>query len=174
MKDIIGLLAALGALVFTMNAQGKKSVEDLGEGIGVNLDDVYKEQGMRFNVDWKLLKALAIVESSERPEVKNPADPSFGLMQILCVPDGKGGCSNRFNIEGWPPQKEEDLYDPQYNVSLGAQIIKWNIDTFGFVKGIAVYNNWSARNEQPPFSNQSYVDKVLREYRGLGGTIEID
>lgn len=170
-REIIVIGAGLIGLVWTMNTQGKNIVEETGSGTMKPLDDIYKEQGQRFGVDWKLLKALAIVESSERPQVKNPADPSYGLMQVLCVPDGNGGCSNKFNIEGWPPAKAEDLYDAEYNVSLGAQIIKWNIETFGFEKGIAVYNNWSARNEQAPYSNQSYVDKVLREFRNLGGEV---
>lgn len=171
MNKTMGVIIALIGLLYTMNAQGKKSVEDAGEGNAVDLDSIYKDMAEQYGLDWRLLKAIAIVESSERPEVKNPADPSYGLMQVLCVPDGKGGCSNKFNIAGWPPEKAEDLYIPEYNVSLGAQIIKWNIETYGFVKGIAVYNNWSARNQQEPFSNQNYVDKVLKEYRALGGTV---
>lgn len=171
MKELAIFIASLAGLLWSMNTQGKNIVKETGAGTVKPLDTIYKEQGERFNVDWRLLKALSIVESSERPQVKNPADPSYGLMQVLCVPDGNGGCSNKFNIEGWPPVNAEALYDAEYNVSLGAQIIKWNIDTFGLVKGIAVYNNWSARNEQQPFSNQSYVDKVLREFRNLGGTV---
>jgi len=137
----------------------------------VTLDSLYQKYGLRFGVQPSLLKALAIVESSENPNAKNPTDPSVGLMQILCVPDGKGGCKNKFNIIGWPPGKEADLYDPDYNLSLAAQIIRWNIDTYGFNRGIAVYNSWEARlsPEWGPFPNQSYVDKVLGHYFALTG-----
>ena len=173
MKEIIVIGAGLVGLLWTMNSQGKEIAAVTEGGTDeMSLDEIYKKWATRFGLDWKLLKALSIVESSERPQVKNPADPSFGLMQILCIPDGNGGCKNKFNIAGWPPKNEEELYNPDYNVMLGAQIIKWNIDTYGFVKGIAVYNNWGARNESAPYSNQSYVDKVLKEYRALGGEVE--
>jgi len=173
-EKILVILAAFGAFLFSTNSVAKKSAREETGNIGVtnmSLDEIYKDAGNEFSVDWKLIKAHAIIESSERPEVKNAADPSYGLMQILCVPDGAGSCKNRFNIVDWPPVSVEDLFDPLYNVRMGAQIIKWNQDTFGLKQGIAVYNNWSARNDNydGPYRNQGYVDKVLSEYRKLGG-----
>ena len=174
MNNWLAIVAAFGAFLFSLNGQAKKSALEDNSDIGVtgmNLDEIYKIVGEEFTVDWRLIKALAIVESSERPGVKNAADPSFGLMQILCQPDGNGGCSNTFNIEGWPPRSSDELFDPLYNVRLGTQIIKWNVETFGFKQGIAVYNNWGARNDSydGPFRNQGYVNKVLSEFRKLGG-----
>lgn len=55
------------------------------------LDALYARHGKEKGVDPTLLKALAITESSEDPRAVNPADPSVGLMQILCVPNGAGG-----------------------------------------------------------------------------------
>ena len=174
MEKILVILAAFGAFLFSTDIQSKKSAREETGNIGttgMSLDDIYKEGGTEFGVDWKLIKAHAIVESSERPGAKNAADPSYGLMQILCQPDGEGGCRNQFNIEDWPPASSEDLYDPLLNVRLGAQIIRWNQDTFGLHQGIAVYNNWGARNDNydGPYRNQEYVNKVLSEYRKLGG-----
>jgi soluble lytic murein transglycosylase-like protein len=138
----------------------------------VTLDDLYQSHGRQHGLDPMLLKAIAIVESSENPNAKNPADPSIGLMQILCVPDGNGSCSNKLNIQGWPPADARLLYDPDYSLYLGGQILKWNISTYGFKKGIAVYNSWGARldPDDGPFRNQNYVDKVLNNYYGLTGT----
>lgn len=173
MEKLIGLTVAFIGLLFAMNAQGKKLATETdenipdGEGNTVTLDDIYKDKAEQFNLDWRLIKAIAIVESNERPNAVNPSDPSMGLMQILCIPDGKGGCKNKFNIIAWPPKSKDELFDPDYNVFIGAQILKWNIDTYGLRQGVAVYNNWSARNESEPFSNQSYVDKVFREYNAL-------
>ncbi len=138
----------------------------------MDLDLLYEKWGQRYGVDPKLLKALAIVESSEQPNAKNPADPSFGLMQILCVNDGLDNpCKNKFNIEGWEGATPNRLFNPDFNVSLGAQIIAWNVRTYGFKRGIATYNRWASRKDPAdgPFGNQRYVDKVLREYRALGG-----
>jgi len=175
MERLLVILAAFGAFFFTANTQSKKSAIEETGNIGVSkmtLDEIYKNAGDQYGVDWKLIKAHAIIESSERPGVKNSADPSYGLMQILCLPDGNGGCRNKFNIKGWPPKTSEELFDPVYNVDLGAQIIRWNQDTYGLKQGIAVYNNWGARNDSydGPYRNQAYVDKVLTEYRGMGGS----
>lgn len=130
------------------------------------LDFIFTKYGTLYNVDPRLLKALAMVESSMNPNaVRNnpPHDVSMGLMQILCLPDGKGGCTNKFNIDGWKGVTAQALLSPDLNVKLGAQIIAWNIRTFGYKRGIAVYNNWSARNSPAdgPFPNQGYVNKVL-------------
>ncbi|MGD9159003.1 MAG: transglycosylase SLT domain-containing protein [Desulfobacteraceae bacterium] len=138
-----------------------------------SLDTIFQKYGDQYNVDWKLLKAIATVESSLNPDAKNPSDPSYGLMQIYCTPDGKGGCTNKFNINGWPPKSAEALLDPELNVMLGAQIIAWNLATYPLLKAIAVYNSWSARNDPPdgPFVNQDYVDKVATAYVNLGGSL---
>lgn len=137
----------------------------------VSVDDLFKEAGEKYDVDPVLIKAVASVESSLDPRAYNPADPSYGLMQVLCKPDGNGGCSNVFNIDSWPPESAEELYDPSINIGYGAQILAHNIKTYGFRKGIAVYNSWSARHDPDngPFVNQDYVDKVLAKFYSFGG-----
>ena len=133
------------------------------------LDTLYQKHGRLRNLDWRLLKAIAQVESSENPQAKNPSDPSYGLMQILCRPDGHGGCSNNLNVLGWPPMTVHSLYDPDYSLHIGAQILEWNIGRYGFLRGIACYNHWGARLSEPdgPFPNQKYVDKVMGKYNSL-------
>lgn len=139
-----------------------------------NLDFFYQDVGTRHGVDPLLLKAIAMVESSENPEAVNPSDPSYGLMQILCRADCPTcPCKNRFNIQGWDQATPETLMDVRFNLDLAAQILRWNIDNFGFVQGIAVYNRWESRNDPSngPFGNQGYVDKVLANFFNLGGAI---
>jgi len=134
-----------------------------------DLDVLYRKHGALQGVEWQLLKAIARVESAEDPSAKNPLDPSVGLMQVLCVPDGSGGCSNKLNVLDWPPGSEEDLYDADYSLHIASQILSWNQRTYGWLKGVAVYNSWSARYdaEGGPFRNQVYVDRVMKEYRSL-------
>jgi soluble lytic murein transglycosylase-like protein len=135
----------------------------------ITLDYLYERHGLQKGVDWMLLKAIARVESSENPRAKNPLDPSIGLMQILCQPDGQGGCKNRFHILDWPPESEAALYDPDLNIHFGSQILAWNVQTYGLKKGVAVYNCWDSRLDPAsgPFRNQRYVDKVFREYSAI-------
>jgi|APSaa5957512535_1039671.scaffolds.fasta_scaffold03441_2 hypothetical protein len=125
---------------------------------------LYKQFAVGKSYDWQLLKAIAMIESSENHLAENPADPSIGLMQVLCVPDGKGGCKNKLNVAGWDGIRAESLFDPEVNLKIASQILDWNIKKYGFNKGIAVYNRWESRNESEPFSNQSYLDKVLGAY----------
>ena len=172
------LIVIIGAVLVYLGFQTKAkadtsftSTADFGDTVEISLDDLYKKYGDRFSLDPLLLKAIAQVESSENPKAKNPADPSYGLMQLLCVPNGAGGCKNRLNVLGWPPENVEKLYDPDYSVYIGAQILSWNQGRYGFNKGIAVYNSWSAHTapQEGPFPNQGYLDKVLSKYRALGG-----
>jgi len=132
-------------------------------------DNLYQRYSEGKSFDWKLLKAIAIVESNENPNAINESDPSYGLCQLLCQPDGKGGCKNALNVVGWPPPSKDSLFDPEYNVYVASQILDWNISTYGTQKGIAVYNSWSANTANPdgPFPNQSYVEKVNKEYYAL-------
>jgi len=177
MWETVGVIAAFIGLIYFLKGRGEK-ISELSPPGGVpmpekpaapTLDDLYQRHGKQKGLDPMLLKAIAQVESSENPNAKNPADPSVGLMQVLCVPDGSGGCKNKFNIKGWPPDSEKALYDPDLSLHFGAQILKWNLDTYGMPKGIAVYNNWSARQDpqEGPFRNQGYVDKVLGKYYAL-------
>ncbi len=132
-------------------------------------DTLFQAHGAANNVDWRLLRAIAEVESHLNPRAINRRDPSFGLMQVHCVADTSGRCTNRFDVEGWAGMTRERLMDPEINVHIGAQVLAWNIRAFGFERGIAVYNRWDARltPRGRPFPNQFYVDKVLGRYRAL-------
>lgn len=131
-------------------------------------DSIFQRHGTRFNVDWRLLKAIAMKESSLNPAAINRSDPSIGMMQILCTGySSSKTCQNRFNIQSWPPQKSDDLFNADTNVFYGAQILSSNIKAYGLRKGIAVYNNWSARLQEEPFSNQGYLDTVIKIYEEL-------
>lgn len=159
-KDIFAVITALLTFKEVKKAMASTSTVDNDP------NKIYKEAGARYNVDWRLLKAIAQVESSENANAVNPSDPSYGLMQVLCT--GGEVCQNRFPaVNGWQGMTKTKLLDPEVNIDIATQILKWNIDNYGqdgLDRAIAVYNNWSARNQQRPFSNQSYVNKVLDKY----------
>ena len=128
------------------------------------MDDLFRKWGVVYGVDWQLLKSIAVTESRLNPDAVNAADnESIGLMQVLCRPDGGGGCSNGLNVDGWSEATRKKLFDPGFNIKIGAQILAWNIRTYGLPKAIAVYNRWAERTSPVagPFQNQLYVDAVL-------------
>lgn len=119
----------------------------------------------------EILAGVIYNESRFNPNARNLGDPSYGLGAVLCRGSvSQGGnilwdnpCTNNFNISGWNGQvTARDLLDPKTNISFAAQILGWNIKTYGERKGVAVYNNWSARTapSNGPFPNQQYVDNA--------------
>jgi soluble lytic murein transglycosylase-like protein len=132
------------------------------------MDDLFRKWGTQYGVGWQLLKAVARKESRLNPRAVNNADnESIGLMQVLCRPDGRGGCANNFRVEGWREATRERLFEPEFNIRIGAQILAWNVRKYGMPKAIAVYNRWTERASPRagPFVNQAYVDTVLANYK---------
>lgn len=180
---VIVASTAFGALLFFLPRTAEAAIPDTpGAPPAMNdLQALYIAAGARRGVDPVLLRALAQVESSENPDAVRwnpPYDCSVGLMQILAIPP-KGFIpepgadytpTNKFQVEGWPVTFQA-LKNPAVNLDIGAQILAWNLATFGYPKGIAVYNSWSARNDPDdgPFMNQAYVAKVLRHVAALTG-----
>lgn len=162
---------AVGAYFFLAPNTGFAAmVQSSNDANEPTLDELFQKWGAYFGVEWQLLKAHAIVESSLDPNAVNETDnESIGLMQILCRPDGNGGCMNRLNVEGWSEATREKLFNPDFNIRIGAGILAWNIRHYGLPRGIAMYNRY-AEKDSPiggPFQNQAYVDKVLSNYRRI-------
>ncbi len=182
--EILAGVAVIGILLYPRKAVSSPTVapanipQRLKEIIGLKSDykKVYEHVGNEVNVDPLLLQAVALVESNERQKVISWAG-ACGLMQVLCVQDTNG----RFNdfpgsvtwqseikpLDTLEKRRNVLLNDPYINVKIGAEILRWNLSTFGFKRGIAVYNRWRSRNESEPFTNQDYVDKVTSKYYGL-------
>lgn len=136
-----------------------------------SLRELVRTVAKQHGVPPELAEAIVDVESGWDPKVVSLED-SYGLMQILCRPDGRGGCANRFDIVGWPPRHARDLFEAKLNVKIGMQILAYDISHFGLWRGVAAYNDWGARHDPPdgPYRNQPYVDWVRRVYQQLKGT----
>lgn len=164
----LGIAGAGAALAYTTKGIAAMKAADNSP----DFDALFQKYGNQYGVDALLLKAVAMQESRLDPNAERinpPRDVSVGLMQILCLPDAEGKCANRFNVDGWQGMTFNALKDADTNVRIGAQILAWNLRQFGYPRGIAVYNSWSARNDPlaGPFQNQSYVNAVLSNYRAL-------
>jgi len=162
---VVAGVIAMGALLASRSA--------FARGGPVMLDELYQKHAFDFDVDWRLVKAIAQHESGENPAAVNRSDrESLGVMQVLCRPDGNGGCTNRLNVNGWKTATRDKLLDADFNIYIGAQILAANVAQYGVPKGIAVYNAWDQHTAPAagPFKNQHYVDDVLRRARALGWT----
>lgn len=162
------ILAGMGTTFliyyFTRPVAAMTSEEKRAGVENMTRDQLYQFYGFRYSVEPELIKAIAQVESGENFDAVNPYDPSYGIMQVLFTG------SNHFNIDGWQEVKAKGvdfLMQPHVNIKMGSQILAWNVKTYGKWKGVAVYNRWKSRNESEPFTNQSYVNKVKRNYENI-------
>lgn len=181
---VLGSIFTFLAIATLLNdAQGRMETGQTEEN---NLEPVfdryagkYKPKSLTKKEFKKLLKSLAWVESSMNPNANSAFAPdSYGIMQVICR-SGENGVDDSLLgnwIDGWPPESCNDLFNADLNIKIGAQIIAWNIQTYGFDpeknwKSVAAYNAASAQNPDVPksadpqdFPNPDYVRKVKKEW----------
>jgi len=123
-----------------------------------DLDAIFEDAGRRYNIPPNLLKAVAKVESSFRPNVTS-SQGAMGLMQLMPATARYLGVT--------------DPFDPEQNIMGGAKYLREQIDRFdGDISlALAAYNaGWPAVKRHggiPPFrETQNYVPKVLGYYNG--------
>ena len=106
--------------------------------------------GGRYGVEPALILAVIEVESGGNPRAANPADPSYGLMQLLL--------STARELAGNANLSPDDLYDPNLNVDLGTRYLAHQLSRYGgdYAQAISAYNAGTATPR-----NQTYVHRVL-------------
>jgi len=134
-----------------------------------SFDSLFRAAGSQYGVDPLILKAIACQESSLNPAAVNngnPSDPSYGLMQISCEPDGNGGClQGEFNFADWPPSGGPNaLLDPSTSIHYAAELMAENLSATGgnVWQAVAMYNSGST-------NDPAYVSRVSHFYTLMGG-----
>ncbi len=122
----------------------------------------FDEAGRFYNVDPPLLKSIATVESSLKPnaynENKNQSGQvisrDFGLMQINSHWFDR---LSEFNVN------EKNIYHPCFNVHLGAWVLSSNFSSHGYNwNSVGAYNaGFSKRTEN---ARKIYIQKVQSVY----------
>lgn len=121
-----------------------------------SLDAMISDAAKKYNVDPKLVSAIAAVESGGNQSATSEVG-AIGVMQLM--PDTAAGLG-------------VDPYDKQQNIEGGTKYIKSLLDTFGgdVEKAVAAYNAGPQAVKDyggvPPYrETQNYVNKVLDIYR---------
>lgn len=122
----------------------------------------FDEAGRYYNVDPKLLKSIATVESSLKPNAYNEnknqvgevVSRDFGLMQINSHWFVR---LSEFNVN------ETNIYNPCFNVHLGAWVLSSNFSSHGYNwNSVGAYNaGFSKRTE---IARKKYIQKVQSVY----------
>lgn len=138
------------------NAMSMESRGAVGLNISGDTNSLIKEAAARYQVDPRLVAAVAQTESGGNQEAVSPAG-AVGVMQLM--PETAAGL-------GVNP------YDKRQNIEGGAKYLRQMMDTFGgdVQKAVAAYNAGPQAvkeyNGIPPYrETQDYVNKVLDIYR---------
>lgn len=108
-------------------------------------DHLFMRESVRFNIPFKLLKAIAITESNLNHTAINMSNSNgtsdFGLMQI-----------NSIHLNRYQNINETDLLNPSINVYIGAEILhrciakhKLNYKAINCYNGRVKSNNYSKK-----------------------------
>ena len=137
-------------------AMSMESRGAVGLNISGDTNSLIKEAAARYQVDPRLVAAVAQTESGGNQEAVSPAG-AVGVMQLM--PETAAGL-------GVNP------YDKRQNIEGGAKYLRQMMDTFGgdVQKAVAAYNAGpqvvKEYNGIPPYrETQDYVNKVLDIYR---------
>ncbi len=137
-------------------AMSMESRGAVGLNISGDTNSLIKEAAARYQVDPRLVAAVAQTESGGNQEAVSPAG-AVGVMQLM--PETAAGLG-------------VDPYDKRQNIEGGAKYLRQMMDTFGgdVQKAVAAYNAGPQAvkeyNGIPPYrETQDYVNKVLDIYR---------
>ena len=137
-------------------AMSMESRGAVGLNISGDTNSLIKEAAARYQVDPRLVAAVAQTESGGNQEAVSPAG-AVGVMQLM--PETAAGL-------GVNP------YDKRQNIEGGAKYLRQMMDTFGgdVQKAVAAYNAGPQAvkeyNGIPPYrETKDYVNKVLYIYR---------
>ena len=133
-----------------------RETKRLSFNANLSTEDMIEDAALKYNVDSKLVRAVAIAESNMNQDDISDAG-AIGVMQLM--PETAAGLG-------------VDPYDEQQNIEGGAKYLRQMLDTFGgnVKKAVAAYNAGPGAVQRyggiPPYSEtQNYVGRVMDLYR---------
>ena len=130
----------------------------------LGLEACFREAGARFGVAPELLQAIAAVESGLEPLAQNAngdGSRDIGIMQI-----------NSWWLGHLAPHgiRESHLWDPCYNISIGAWILAHNVDLYGYTwDAVGAYHAGTSPSRVATRKRHEYARKVMEHLARAGG-----
>jgi len=120
------------------------------------------QYAMRYEPGWKYwfeVRTLAELVGSSVPTEEVGQATSWGYMQIM------GGVCREYGYRGWFPR----LCQTKVNLWYGCTYLKRKMTVYNnTLEAVAAYNAGSVRKtDGGMFTNEKYVDSVMRHYRRL-------
>jgi len=128
---------------------------------GIPFRNLIMQEATKRGLDPCLVAGIIQVESAFNPDASNPADPSFGLMQI--TPIALKDTQQRGDIS--PAIIFAQLRNPEINVAVGTEFLKILRDrhNINFPDEVDAFNAGPDLNPRVP----EYVEKVKSAMRNL-------
>lgn len=149
-----------------------------------DFDNLFHEYGSKYSIDWKMLKAICMIESSlgtnskVKRGLENPNDvegsksfdgKSWGLMQVT-IPTARDFDSSATAVK---------LNNPSYSVNIAAQYLKWLENYFLKYKSdprfreyiIKSYNQGPGNMKNEIATGVGYANDYWKKYRDAYGSI---
>lgn len=120
-----------------------------------SLPSIFMRVSLATGVDYKLLKAIAIVESNLDPWAIGDYGKSLGLMQI-----------HKTTRKHYRIPHHSLLFNPEVNIRVGAMHLKYLINKYGVEKAIYKYNAGES-GYRKGIRSTVYYHKVMKELRHL-------
>ena len=159
---LVGIGLMLGAILL-MSKKAQAAVKEMVQipiqvvEPSTPLDSMIKEAAFKYSVDWKLVKAVAMTESSLNPNASNPKDPSYGLMGIMPILAEDFGIVRDYHN---PTDAEIAMIrDPQTNLNIGAWHLHYLTGKYPFDAAVQMYNV-GERGYNEGRRNSDYLAKV--------------
>jgi len=157
MREFIFISIFLAALSFYFFR--KKIIP--GKGLTPELERLMANKADQWGVDRALIKAIARVESNFNPEAKNPADPSYGLMQI--TPMLAQDYSLVKDYKNPSLLEIEKIYDVENNLDVACWFLAHLTRIRPFDSAVQMYNVGQT-GYMKGVRNYSYLNKVRSYY----------
>lgn len=122
----------------------------------IDLDSLFQKWGNIYSLDWKLIKAVATVESELSPSAIGDDGVSFGLMQIQIA-----------TAKGYGMTDAENLLDPDTNIKYGAKFLSDMIVKYGLDSGVQIYTLGEPKFLKKGYRAQDYLNRVIKTYDSL-------
>ncbi|MBA7607288.1 hypothetical protein ES703_14447 [subsurface metagenome] len=158
MRELIFVFIFLAGLSFYFF---RKKILPGTKGLTPELERLMASKADQYGVDRALVKAVAKIESNFNPRAKNPADPSYGLMQITPMLAQDFGLVKDYRN---PSASEiERLYDLDNNLYVACSFMARLHSKYDFDQAVQSYNvgEWGYKIG---YRNLDYLKKVKRYY----------
>ena len=150
------IIAAILTTCFFVYTSSRKSI------VPEYIENAIQTKSTEYELDPALIKAIIKVESNFNPRAKNPADPSYGLMQITPGLAFDYGLitSNSKNVSSY---NENLMLDVNSNLNVGCRFMKKLLKKYPLDQAIQSYNV-GERGYFIGKRNPEYLLKVKKEY----------